>query len=513
MATVNLKSSTSIKNNTMDNFKTNLTHYMDAGFPILFIDSFEEEKIFQVIRNVFSSRDFLEWNVRGIFDYNSHSISLQLSLPDSLELFLNDVDNVKNKVLIIKGFNFFLDDPNVTERLKLLAQRINDGSINDFTIIIISKLVKIPVALENFVTILNLDFLTSDEIKFVINEFIIVYDLPKPNDDFIEELTTLFKGLSESDIKNVLALAVSSDGELNHSDVSLIFKQKQQLIRKTAILDMIPFHGSIDDIGGLEVLKSWFQRKATVFKNFSKAKNFGVDTPKGVLIVGMPGCGKSLSAKAAANLFGFPLLRLDMGKLMGKYVGESESNMRRAISIAEASSPCVLWIDELEKAFAGIGSQGGAAEVTTRLFGNFLTWLQEKDSLAFVVATANNISILPPELLRKGRFDEIFYVDFPNEEERDKIFRIHISKRRKQDLPYIDIKALVAKTKGYSGADIEGIVKDAVEWAFTSNKSQLSTEDIVYTINNTHSLSEVMKDSIDKLSKIYRDLKFKSASV
>ena len=140
-------------------------------------------------------------------------------------------------------------------------------------------------------------------------------------------------------------------------------------------------------------------------------------------------------------------------------------------------------------------------------------WLQEKDSLAFVVATANNISILPPELLRKGRFDEIFYVDFPNEEERDKIFRIHISKRRKQDLPYIDIKALVAKTKGYSGADIEGIVKDAVEWAFTSNKSQLSTEDIVYTINNTHSLSEVMKDSIDKLSKIYRDLKFKSASV
>ena len=359
----------------MNTFKTNLTHYMDAGFPILFIDSFEDEKIFHVVHDVFSSRDFIEWNIRGIFDYSTHSISLQLSLPDSLELFLNDVDNVKNKVLIIKGFNFFLDDPNVTERLKLLAQRINDGSINDFTIIIISKLIKIPVALENFVTILNLDFLTSDEIKSVINEFIIAYDLPKPNDDFIEELTTLFRGLSESDIKNVLALAVSSDGELNHSDVSLIFKQKQQLIRKTAILDMIPFHGSIDDIGGLDVLKSWFQRKATVFKNFSKAKNFGVDTPKGVLIAGMPGCGKSLSAKAAANLFGFPLLRLDMGKLMGKYVGESESNMRRAISIAEASSPCVLWIDELEKAFAGIGSQGGAAEVTTRLFGNFLTWL------------------------------------------------------------------------------------------------------------------------------------------
>lgn len=296
--------------------------------------------------------------------------------------------------------------------------------------------------------------MTPDEIKSIIYNFIRDYNLNKPNDSFIDELTTLFKGLNETDIKSVLALAVSSDAELNHSSLSLIFDQKQQLIKKSAVLDLIPNNESIDSIGGLDSLKSWLHRKAFIFKNFNKAKLFGVDTPKGLLICGMPGCGKSLSVKATATLFGFPLIRLDMGKVMGKYVGESaEANMRHAISLAEASSPCVLWIDELEKAFAGI-----------------------------------------------------------NADERRKIFQIHISKRRPKDLSVIDINLLVDKTKGYSGADIEEIVKDSVETAFATLKSSLSTEDIIRAIDNTHSLSEVMKESIDKLSKLYKDLKFKSAS-
>ena len=190
---------------------------------------------------------------------------------------------------------------------------------------------------------------------------------------------------------NLLALAYSNDGELNRSDLSLIFEQKQQMIKKAGILEMIPFKETMEDIGGLESLKEWFIRKAKVFKNMDKAREYGVDVPKGVLIAGVPGCGKSLNAKAAASLFEVPLLRLDMGRLMGKYVGESEVNLRKAIS------PCVLWIDELEKAFAGIGESGGGAEVTTRLFGNFLTWMQEKSSSVFVVATANNITKLPQQ--------------------------------------------------------------------------------------------------------------------
>ena len=496
----------------MNKFKDNLIRYVDAGFPILFINSFEEEKVLLTIRSLFNDRQFLLWNIRGLFDLQTNSQLLDLPLAETLDFFLQDNDSIQEKIVIFTGITNALDDENVTERLKLLAQKINNGELNDCSLIILSPTIKIPVTLEKYITILTLDFLTPEEIKSVISEFIDKYGLTKPNEDFIEEMIVLFKGLDESDIKNILALAISSDGEINRSDFSLVLEHKQQLIRKSGILEMITVNETINDIGGLENFKIWLQRKANVLKNFSKAINFGVDIPKGVLIVGMPGCGKSLSAKVAANLFGFPLLRLDMGRLMGKYVGESEANLRRAIALAEASSPCVLWIDELEKAFAGVGAQSGSSEVTTRLFGNFLTWLQEKNSLAFVVATANNISILPPELLRKGRFDEIFYVALPNDKERAKIFNIHIAKRRSQDLHSIDVNSLVNKTKGYSGSDIEGIVKDAIEWAFSSNKSNLSTDDIIHAINETHSLSEVMKDSIEKLAKLYKDLKFKSAS-
>ena len=236
-----------------------------------------------------------------------------------------------------------------------------------------------------------------------------------------------------------------------------------------------------------------------------------MDMPKGVLIAGVPGCGKSLCAKAAASLFEVPLLRLDVGKLMGKYLGESEANLRKAIHLAEAISPCVLWVDELEKAFAGMGGDGGH-EVTTRLFGTFLTWMQEKTSAAFVVATANDITKLPPELLRKGRFDEIFFVGLPKAEERSKIFEIHISKRRKQDLSNIKVAELVAKTDGYSGADIEGVVKDAIEYAFSEDKSALSTQDILLAIQNTNSLSVIMKEPLEQMTKEYERRKLKNAS-
>ena len=275
---------------------------------------------------------------------------------------------------------------------------------------------------------------------------------------------------------------------------------------------MIPLKENINEIGGLENLKNWLQRKSKVYREINKAKAFGVDMPKGVLIAGVPGCGKSLSAKVTANLFEVPLLRLDIGKILGKYVGESEENMRKAISLAEAISPCVLWVDELEKAFAGIGSGGEGNEVTVRLFGAFLTWMQEKTSSVFVIATANDITKLPPELMRKGRFDEIFFVGLPNEEERKKIFEIHIKKRRVNDFSEIDISKLVAKTKGYSGADIEGVVKEAIENAFTDGKEKISTEYILNAISETHSLSEIMKESLDSMSRIYEDRKFKNAS-
>ena len=264
------------------------------------------------------------------------------------------------------------------------------------------------------------------------------------------------------------------------------------MIQKAGILEMVSCEEEMKDIGGLENLKRWIGNKAKVLKRMKEAEDFGVELPKGVLIAGIPGCGKSLNAKASAKLMGIPLLKLDMGRVMGKYVGESESNMRRAIALAEAIAPCVLWVDELEKAFAGIGGNGGGAEVTTRLFGQFLTWMQEKKSSVFVVATANDIMKLPPELMRKGRFDEIFYVQLPKPEERRKIFEIHIGKRRPQDLGKIDISRLVEKTEGYSGADIEGVVKEGIEHAFIKGKNEVSTQDILTAIESTHSLKEIM---------------------
>jgi len=271
---------------------------------------------------------------------------------------------------------------------------------------------------------------------------------------------------------------------------------------KSNTLDMINVKEKKEDIGGLDNLKKWLDRKAVIYKDIDRAMKFGVDMPKGVLIAGIPGCGKSLTAKVTSAMFEVPLLKLDMGRIMGKYLGESETNMRKAIELAETISPCVLWVDELEKGFAG--TDGSGHEVTMRLFAAFLTWLQEKTSPVFVVATANDISKLPPELLRKGRFDDIFYVDLPNKSERRSIFDIHIRKRRPTDLAKIDFDRITDKTEGFSGADIESVVVEAVEDAFANGQDGLTTENIVKCIESTKSLSDIMKDKIENLQKFYK---------
>ena len=229
------------------------------------------------------------------------------------------------------------------------------------------------------------------------------------------------------------------------------------------------------------------------------------------MIIGMPGCGKSLTAKATASLFEIPLVRLDVGRLLGKYVGESEGNMRAALKLSEAISPCVLWIDEIEKAFAGVGSAGGGHEVTTRLFGQFLTWMQEKENTVFIVATANDISKMPPEFLRKGRFDELFFVDLPNGEERRKILDIHLKKRKKWNKE-IDSIALIKETKGFNGADLEAVVKDTIELAFIDGKEKITTEDLIKSVKDTKSISKTLKEKIAEIKSTIEKIDIKPAS-
>ncbi len=228
------------------------------------------------------------------------------------------------------------------------------------------------------------------------------------------------------------------------------------------------------------------------------------------MIIGMPGCGKSLTAKATASLFEIPLVRLDVGRLLGKYVGESENNMRNALKLSEAIAPCVLWIDEIEKAFAGVGSDGGN-EVTTRLFGQFLTWMQEKENTVFIVATANDISKMPPEFLRKGRFDELFFVDLPNGEERKKIIDIHLKKRNKWN-KNIDSIALIKETQGFNGADIEAVVKDTIELAFIEEKNTITTDDLLKSVKDTKSISNTLKEKIDQIKDTIKKIDIKPAS-
>lgn len=492
-------------------FKAKLVRYIDAGFPIIYINTFEEDKVDSLIPEISSGKEVYEWNeTNGYIDYETKT---PLQEDCTLERMLDQLktpDLLDRKILIFKDITSYLDEPRIVSKVKGLARMINQGV--DATVIIVSSVLVIPKDIEKYVTILEMDYLNTDEIKTIIRGFVKDNLNQQVDEKLIEEFALAFKGLTEFEILNLLALSYADDGDLTRKDLRLIFDQKQQMIKKAGILEMIPLKETIDDIGGLENLKAWFIKKAKVYKNMNNAKKYGVDMPKGVLIAGVPGCGKSLNAKAAANLFEVPLLRLDMGRLMGKYVGESEGNLRSAIALAEAISPCVLWIDELEKAFAGIGGSGGGAEVTTRLFGNFLTWMQEKESPTFVVATANDITKLPPELLRKGRFDEIFYVGLPNKEEREKIFNIHIKKRRPQDLKNIRVKELVSITEGFSGADIEGVVKDAIESAFAEDKTSIQTADVIDAIKDTHSLSEIMKDSLEKMTKEYENRKFKSAS-
>lgn len=498
--------------------KENLSRYLDAGFPILYINSFEESKIEEVIKNVADRRTVSVWSMAsGYSEYstkdNEWIIPPTKDESTGLETILNnklDYDSdLHRTIFVLKDAHILLENQQIVVMLKEISNKISAGC--DCCIILISPVVKIPVELEKYITILENDYQSYNDICNIINKFIAENELPKLNDKLLEDMAMAFKGLSEFEILNLLSLAVADDGELTRKDLSLIFEQKKQMILKSGILEMIPLKEKIEDIGGLENLKGWLKRKATVIKNIKKAEEYGVDMPKGVLIAGVPGCGKSLCAKAAASLFEVPILRLDVGKLMGKYLGESEANLRKAINLAEAISPCVLWVDELEKAFAGMGSDGGH-EVTTRLFGTFLTWMQEKTSTTFVVATANDITKLPPELLRKGRFDEIFFVGLPREDERRRIFEIHISKRRKDDISKIDVSKLVAKTGGYSGADIEGVVKEAIEYAFTEDAEVLTTEHIIQAINNTNSLSVIMKESLDKMTQEYERRKLKNAA-
>ncbi|HEY9738663.1 MAG TPA: AAA family ATPase, partial [Trichocoleus sp.] len=294
--------------------------------------------------------------------------------------------------------------------------------------------------------------------------------------------------------RKVIAYAALQDGTLNSEDVQRVLERKARVLHEEGLLDYFPPETNLAQLGGFEGLKQWLARAKVGFS--AQAKAFDLPAPKGILIVGIQGCGKSLSAKTIAREWNLPLLKLDAGRLYDKYVGESEKNFRRAVTLAETMAPCVLWIDEIEKSMGQSGSDADGG-LSRRLFGYFLTWLQEKSQEIFVVATANDLSQIPPELLRKGRFDEIFFVDLPEAKERAAILHIHLA-RHKQPPQRFDMAALVQATDGFSGAEIEQVVISAIYRAIYEKRA-VDTALLVEEIKRTVPLSVCRREDIQRL--------------
>lgn len=402
-----------------------LTSYIEALRPILYIPTFDFYSFDNIISKISENEDIYEYNEGlGYVNFKTKKQESDYSLEQFLKLF--QTQQKKPVYLVLKDIHKQLEDTKIISLLKTMAFRTMYEENYNITIFIVSTRLVIPVELEKLITIYDTPLPNENKIIEIVDDFAVSMGI-EIEESLERELALYFKGFGEFEIIQILNLAYQRSGAIKDSDIEFILEEKKQIIKKSGMVEILDFKENVDDIGGLENLKEWLRNKAKIFNQLEKAIEFGVDIPKGIMIVGMPGCGKSLTAKATAKLFNVPLLRLDVGKLLGKYVGESEDNMRRAISITEAVAPCILWIDEIEKAFAGVGGANGN-EVTTRLFGYFLTWMQEKNSSVFVVATSNDISNLPAEFLRKGRFDEIFFVDLPNDDERKNIFELHLKK-------------------------------------------------------------------------------------
>ena len=499
--------------------ETNLIKYLRARRPIIWVNSGDYKEIDTIVKEAtkdYQDKAIYEYRAFGAVDFET-----KVKEEDVTDLY-NFLDTLysegikRNVFLLIKNVEEEMKEAKNIAYIKKIAETRYSSPDYNFTIIIVSETETVPKELEKFTSILDIPNMSKDEIEKYILKFSNDNNI-KVDEKDIGEVAISLKGLTKLEIDHVLNMIIESKNNISISGRDIIIKEKGQIIKKSSILEIIDFKEKIEDIGGLEGLKEWLKSKAQVFRRLDEAKKFGVDTPKGVLLVGMPGCGKSLAAKASARLFNVPLLRLDIGRLLGKYVGESEHNMREALKTAESISPCILWIDEIEKAFAGINQDGGASDITKRLFGQFLTWLQEKENTVFVVATANDVTVFPPEFFRKGRFDEIFFIDFPNEEEREKIFKIHLEKRGKLN-DKIDIKKLAKETMGYCGSDIEEVVKMTVETIFNvedienEEDSKLMTQDLLDSIKSIDSLSNILADKIEVLKKGYEKFKIKSAS-
>ena len=513
-----------------EDFATNLRRLIRARFPLLSIQTAEESRALAEIAAVVGNRTQVA-PARQVYTWSTANGFAALGQPGNADTrtphaALNAAAALTMPSVVVlldlhpwMGSNASPPDTQLVRALKDTVRYYKDGPVPR-TLILISPTPYIPADLESLVTLVDFPLPTEPQIRATLDGMIarntaagaLRVELGPAG---AERLAKAALGLTAFEAENAFARSMVDDGRLTDDDIALVQEEKRQIVQKSGVLEVVRSTVGLDDIGGLENLKTWLRKRNGSW--LEEAAAYGLPAPKGVLVTGVPGCGKSMTAKAMASAWSLPLVRLDIGRVFGGLVGASEQNMRTALRTAEAIAPCVMWIDEIEKGFASGASGAGDSGTSARVFGTFLSWMQEKTAAVFVMATANQISLLPPEMMRKGRFDEIFFIDLPTDTERRVIFSLHLKARLKAgpalgSLPVGDelLDSLVSATEGFSGAEIEQVVIAACFDAFNERRA-LTGDDLLHEIVNTVPLSVTQAEQIAEL-RAWADIRAVAAS-
>ena len=481
-----------------------------AYYPVLYLHSYEYYRTKQKIKGIveLSRREgkkvnYYQWDcvyglVQILPDKTEKRIERMQNPLEVLAYILNSKKSGEKNIFVLDDINNHID----RDEVKLMFRKIAEATNNNTHAIILSSIYRLPAELEKYITVLQIPLPKRNELGEVL-DIVAKQSKVELKTNLRNRLIDAALGMTSMEADLAYCLASVKDGFDDKSPFT-VSSEKEQIIRKSGILDYFPKNESLKDVGGMENLKEWLKKRQLAYDK--EARDWGLKEPKGLLLLGVPGCGKSLIAKSIASSWNMPLLRLDVGKVFQGIVGSSEDNIRKAIATAEAVAPCVLWIDEIEKGLSGVQSSGATdGGVTSRIFSTILTWMQEKTAPVFVVATANNINQLPPELLRKGRFDEIFFVDLPSQKEKENIFSIHLQKNR-QNVSSFALDILAQKAEGFNGAEIEECVKEAMFTAYVESQEsniapKLQMIHILDAIKNTVPLSKTMEKQITDLRK------------
>lgn len=475
-----------------------------ARYSVIYVVTWEEGRVEDALAQIARRREkrVMLWSVaRGLQPYSalpdgSRRVDTRTTDPSAaLDAVL---ETMENAIYVFRDLHPFWGDPGVVRRVRELAVALKNSYK---TLVIVGPTLQLPLELQKEVVVVEFDLPSRQELGELLDRTVQEVSESTGNpiavtDEARRRILDAAGGLTLGEAENVLARTLVVSGGLSEADLSIILSEKEQAIRKSGLLEYYHPDAKIRDIGGLDYLKEWLVKRSAAFQDDARA--FGLPAPRGILLIGVQGCGKSLLAKAVASQWELPLLRLDVGRLFGSLVGLSEENMRNAIRVAESVAPAILWVDEIEKSLAG-GQGGGGADsgTTARVLATFLTWMQEKTAPVFVVATANSIEHLPPELLRRGRLDETFFVDLPNPGERAAIFEIHLAKRNRPP-ELFDLERLAAASEGFSGAEIEQCVIDALFEAY-SRGAELNTDFVDEACRRSIPLSRTMREPIERL--------------